>query len=80
LRPGKQSKAIGNALTAGRKSLSFLFNQLLTDQFIAGTAGQKEDSKEISGDNLNQKIPLLAGFFVLSFIFISFCAIWLPVL
>jgi len=51
LHPEKQSKAIGNAQTVGQKSLNFLLSQLLTDQFTAEIAGQKEDLKEISADN-----------------------------
>ena len=51
----KQSKVIGNALTAEQKSQNFLLNQLKTDLFTAENAGQKENQKEILTDSLNQK-------------------------
>jgi len=51
----KQSKAIGNAQTAGQKSLNSLLNQLRTDLFTAESVGQKENPKEISADNPKQK-------------------------
>jgi hypothetical protein len=71
----RKSRVTGNARNAELKLPNFLLNRLKTDLFTAKSAGQKEDQKGISTDNLKRsqkedksslrtKNPAKAGLFV----------------